>query len=201
MSMPRTSVSAPEPRSALAGVWRSGPFGNEPLVIRERRLEIVQIAARPQKQAETNAALVSAFGISLPEPGRAGLAQDMAALWIAPATCLLTRAWQMEGGLFRKVTPALADLAACVDQTHGHTTLRLSGAPCRDVLAKGCRIDLHERVFGPGRTAVTPIAHVAAVLHQVDAAPTFDLIVPATLAQSFLEWLLASAAEFGADLR
>ena len=194
-------MSAPEPKSALAGVWRSRPSGSEQLLIRERRLEIVQIAARPKMQGEINAALAAAFGIGLPEPGRAGLAGDITTLWIAPATCLLTRVWQTEASLFKNVARVLTGLAACVDQTHGHTALRLSGTPCRDVLAKGCRVDLYPRVFGPGRTAVTPIAHVAAVLHQVDAAPTFDLIVPATLAQSFLEWLLASAAEFGADLR
>jgi len=173
----------------------------EPLIICKRRLEIAQVAARPGMHAETDAALTAALGVGLPEPGRAGLAGDIAALWIAPATCLLTRAWQTEGGLCNTLVQALTGLAACVDQSHGKTTLRLSGSPCRDVLAKGCRLDLHPRMFGPGSTAVTPIAHVTTVLHQVDAAPAFDLIVPATLAQSFLDWLMVSAAEFGYELR
>ena len=109
---------------------------------------------------------------------------------------MLTRPWIAEGSLFREVRQHAPDCAV-VDQTHGKSVLRVVGVNAPAVLAKGCRIDLHPREFGPGRTAVTPIARINAVLHQVDAAPTFDLILPATLARSFFEWLEMSAAEYG----
>lgn len=196
-------MSAPDPRSALAGAWRRGRFGSagsEPLRLEERHPEIVEIAAFSHRHGEADTALAAAVGIGLPESGYARSAGDIAALWTAPARCLVLRTRQTEGSLYTVLARASVGLAACVDQTHAMTVLRLSGPRCREVLDKGCRIDLHPRAFGPGRTAVTPIADVTAILHQTDVVPTFDLMVPATFAESFLHWLMVSAAEFGVDL-
>jgi sarcosine oxidase subunit gamma len=102
--------------------------------------------------------------------------------------------------LARELMAACGDAASVADQSSGKCVLRISGERARDVLAKGCRIDLHPRIFAPGRSAVTPIAHTHTVLMQVDAAPTFDLIVPSTLARDFVEWLGLSAAEFGYEV-
>jgi sarcosine oxidase subunit gamma len=65
------------------------------------------------------------------------------------------------------------------------------------MLSRGCRVDLHPRAFGPGRAASTMIAHVGCLVHQVDDAPSYDLVVFSTFAQTFLEWLLHAAAEDG----
>jgi sarcosine oxidase subunit gamma len=90
--------------------------------------------------------------------------------------------------------------ASIVDQSCGHAALRLSGARARDVLAKGCRIDLHPRAFGVGRAAATIIAHVHGIVWQIDESPTFELIVPSTFAEHVFEWLCLSAAEFGYEV-
>jgi Sarcosine oxidase, gamma subunit family len=71
------------------------------------------------------------------------------------------------------------------------------GGRARDVLAKGVPIDLHRRVFWAGETAATTVAHIGVQLWQVDEAPTYDLIVPRSLAATFWEWLTESIAEFG----
>ena len=84
-----------------------------------------------------------------------------------------------------------------VDQSHGRAVLRLAGARARDVLAKGCRLDLHPRAFRPGMCAQTAIAQIGVLLHQVDERPTYDLYVAGGYAVDLLEWLTASAAEFG----
>jgi sarcosine oxidase subunit gamma len=47
---------------------------------------------------------------------------------------------------------------------------------------------------------VTPIAHLNVVLAQADDAPSYDLVLPSTFAESFLEWLEMSAAEFGYEI-
>ena len=62
---------------------------------------------------------------------------------------------------------------------------------------RGCRLDLHPRVAGPGFCAQTPIAHIGCLLHQVDAVPTFDLVVYAGYAEAFWGWLTQTAAAFG----
>ena len=83
------------------------------------------------------------------------------------------------------------------DHNEGRAVLRLSGRSARDVLAKGCRLDLHPRAFRPGMCAQTAIAQIGVLLHQVDERPTYDLYVAATYALDFFEWLSASAGEFG----
>jgi sarcosine oxidase subunit gamma len=91
-------------------------------------------------------------------------------------------------------------MASVVDLTGGRLALRLSGKRARDVLAKGCRVDLDPRAFGPGRAAATIIGHVETLVIQADAAPTFDLIVGSSYAASFLDWLQHAAAEYGYEL-
>lgn len=78
--------------------------------------------------------------------------------------------------------------------------LRLYGQHTRDVLVKGCRVDLHPREFKPGRSAVTPLGQIGCVLIQVDDRPAFDLIVPSTFARAAVDWLETAAAELGLDI-
>ena len=152
------------------------------------------------RMQQLRAAIHGAFELDLPRPGSSS-ANDLAtAIWIAPETWLILRDGSQGDDLTRELAAACGEAASVVDQTWGKSIIRISGARARDVLAKGCRIDLHPRVFGPGKSAVTPIAHIHAVLTQIDATPTFDLIVPSTLARDFVEWLRLSAAEFGYEV-
>jgi sarcosine oxidase, subunit gamma len=86
---------------------------------------------------------------------------------------------------------------AVTDLSHGRTVLRISGRKARDVLAKGCALDLHPGVFPGGACAATSVAGVAAVLIVVDNASTYDLYVPRTYGQYVWEWLYEAAAEYG----
>ena len=136
--------------------------------------------------------------LTLPPPGASATAGDLTALWIQPNAWLLSAPRAGEGALLARAAP-FAAAAALVDQSHGRCTLGLAGARARAVLAKGCRIDLHPRAFGPGRVAATQIAHLSCLLHQT-AADAYELIVFATLAANALEWLTSAAAEYGYDL-
>jgi methylglutamate dehydrogenase subunit D len=105
-----------------------------------------------------------------------------------------------DGGLYRSLRVRLGERAAVAEQSHGRVVLRLAGPRARDVLAKGCRLDLHPRVFTPGMCAQTVIAQIGVLLHQCDELPTYDLYVFSGYALDFLEWLTSSAAEFGYDI-
>ena len=176
---------------------RHGAGGAHPLSIRERRMEIVQVTAGRERVDGCTGAVTAATGVRLRGPNRAVQAGDLTAVWIQPRTWLLLQPWRGEGALLRKLAPGCRGLGALVDQTGGKAVLRVSGKCARAVLAKGCRVDLHPRAFKPGSAAVTPIAHVNVVLAQADDAPSFDLILPASFAETFVEWLLMSAGEFG----
>ena len=83
------------------------------------------------------------------------------------------------------------------DVSHGCAALRISGPHARNLLAKGCSIDLHPRVFKPGSAATTRIAQIGCLLWQVDETPTYDLAVNSSIARSLWTWLANSAAEYG----
>ncbi len=193
-------MSAPEPRSILAATLapgRHGAGGASPVLIRERRMEVVQVIARRERVDACAAAVTSATGIRLRGPNTAVHAGEFSAVWIQPRNWLVMRPWQSEGALFRLLRTACGEDGAVVDQTGGKVVLRISGRHARTVMEKGCRVDLHPKVFSPGSAAVTPIAHVNVVLTQAGDAPDYDLILPSSFAETFLEWLEMSAAEFG----
>ena len=167
------------------------------VTVAERRAGLVEVSARRGRTTELGTALQEQLGVALPEPGRASAHGDVAALWIAPATALIVGPPARLQALRTAVPPAIA---AVVDQGGGFALIRLAGPHAAAALAKGCRIDLDPRAFGAGRVARTIIAQVPAIVHRIDAAPNFDLLVPATLARSFVEFLLHATEEFGCDV-
>jgi sarcosine oxidase subunit gamma len=170
------------------------------VTIAERRLAIVQLSARKGREADAIAAIESVTGVGLPDPGHASSARDLMAVWAQPSSWLLMQPWRSAPSLARVIEAACGQTASIVDQTWGKAALRLCGPKARDVLAKGCRIDLHPRAFGANRAAATVIGHVDTLIIQVDDAPTFDVIVGSTYAASFLDWLEHAAEEYGCEL-
>lgn len=197
-------MSAFEPQSPLDRHMRAGRFGaagGSPVQIARRSLAVAQVMARKGQGASVSAKIENVVGVRLPEPGRSASAGEVTAVWIGPEAWLVLRPWSAQVDLAQDLAGACGASASVVDQSAGKSVLRVSGAKARDVLAKGCRVDLHPRVFRAGRAAVTPIAHVHAIVQQVDETPTFDLLVPATLAEDFFGWLCLSAAEFGYEVQ
>jgi heterotetrameric sarcosine oxidase gamma subunit len=185
-------------RSPLAGAPLDGRYGLGPpdapgVLISERRgLALVQVLAR-RGQDE---AVAAALGLD-PAPGRASKTSAGTGLWLAPGAWMVVAEGPDDGELCRSLLDRLGNLAAVVDQSHVRAVLRLAGARARDVLAKGCRLDLHPSAFRPDMCAQTVIAQIGVLLHQCDEIPTYDLHVLAGYAVDFLEWLTSSAAEFG----
>src|SRR3954463_10756930 len=149
-----------------------------------------------RRGGDVEALAQAALGLALPAPGHAALARDVAALWVQPRGWLLV---SEDLALPARAKP-LAAVAALVEQSHGRAGFRLAGPAARAVLAKGCRIDLHPRVFGVGRVASTVIAHGNALLHQV-GPEAFEIFVFSTLADHMADWLEAARAEFGYPAR
>jgi sarcosine oxidase subunit gamma len=172
---------------------RAGPPDEPGVLIAVRRgLSLLQvIARRGQEQA-----VAERLGLDS-TPGLGSQTPTGTVLWLAPATWMVVAEDLEDGALYENLRERLRDLAAVMDQSHGRAALRLAGPRARDALAKGCRLDLHPRVFTPGMCAQTVIAQIGVLLHQRDEAPTYDLYVPAGYAADFLEWLISSAAEFG----
>jgi sarcosine oxidase subunit gamma len=82
------------------------------------------------------------------------------------------------------------------DQSQGLAALQVSGSRARELLTKGCCLDLHPRVFPPGACARTRLAHVPVI---VDAAADADMLT-CYVGRSYLDylrnWLDDAAVEF-----
>jgi sarcosine oxidase, subunit gamma len=74
----------------------------------------------------------------------------------------------------------------------------ISGSAALDLLAKGCALDMHPRVFTKDVCATTRFAQVRCVLFR--AANSHRLLVGRSYAVSLAEWLVEAAQEFGLEL-
>lgn len=107
-----------------------------------------------------------------------------AVLWLGPDQWLVFAASE------RQLRAALGDTpGSVVDVSANRVACELSGPDARDVLEQGCSIDLHPRAFGPGRCAQTMLARANVVLHQVDDAPTYRILVRPSFAGYLTSWL------------
>lgn len=195
------------PRTAFEGLAVPGRYGiaagAEPQVIvtERRNFRVMQLSAFHRKAEEMAKAVRDAAGLEQPNGPKRTAADGLTLIGIAPSQWLAIAEGQQGRALLSHLSEAVAGLASIVDQSDAKAILKLSGPRVRDVLAKGCSLDLHWRVFTPQDAATTQIALIPCQLWQLDEAPAFELAVPLSYARSFWSWLTASAAEFGYEVR
>ncbi|WP_214368638.1 sarcosine oxidase subunit gamma [Pseudonocardia sp. H11422] len=138
-----------------------------------------------------------AVGVALPvEPGTTSAGTGVEALWLGPDEWLLVGPPGTEAELTARVQAAVGDEhASVVDVSAQHTTLLLAGPRARDVLAHGCSIDLHPRVFGAGRCAQTMLARARVVL-VADGPDALRVVVRSSYARYLADWLLDAMTEY-----
>ncbi len=148
-------------------------------------------------------ALMSAFeavlGYPLPlEPNRTSGEGKRGALWLGPDEWLVTVPGGQENALFGALaTAGEGKHVALSDVSDARTILTLAGPHARDVVQKGCGLDLHPRAFQTGQCAGTLLARAAIVLHQTGDAPAYDIHVAWSFAAYLWVWLEDAGAEYG----
>lgn len=140
-----------------------------------------------------------ALGFALPrEPNTVTGQGDIQALWLGPDEWLIATPSGRELGLLRALETATSGRhVALNDVSDARTVFALSGPHAREVMEKGCGLDLHSRAFGAGRCAQTGLARAAVLLHQRDEAPTYDIYVEWSFAAYLWRWLEDAAGEYG----
>ena len=111
----------------------------------------------------------------------------------------LLRSRRADGRPGPDVMAALAEYASLSDQGGSRAIVKLSGPKLRDVLRKGCMIDLHPSAFLPGDVALTQIAHIGVHFWRRQDG-SFEIAVPRSLAGSFWNWLRAAASSAGCEV-
>jgi sarcosine oxidase subunit gamma len=99
-----------------------------------------------------------------------------------------------------ELASSLAGLASVADQTSAYAVLRFTGDVAREVLSRGAFIDFDPSVFGPGSAAVTTISHIGVSIWQIGDAPTFEIALFRSYADSFWHWLMTTCTALGVSL-
>lgn len=143
-----------------------------------------------------------ALGLALPiEPNTVSGGDGKRALWLGPDEWLIVTPPDQQAAVADALTQALDGVFASItDVTGGQTVVTLSGARSRDVLAKGCSLDLHPRAFGEGRCAQTLVAGANVTLRWAGPEPSFDIIVRSSFADYLALWLHDAALEYGVSV-
>jgi sarcosine oxidase, subunit gamma len=143
-------------------------------------------------------AAAEALGVALPAVATYAENGDTTAIWLGPDEWLVTTRSSTGEEFEARLREAIAPHGgAAVDVSGQRTTLRLSGSHARDVLAKGCALDLHPKVFGVGSAAQTMLGQAGIVLLALDdGACDFRILVRSSFARYVVAWLLDAMAEY-----
>lgn len=133
----------------------------------------------------------AALGCVLPTaPNSVQTAAEVTVLWLGPDEWLVLAEPGRDASLVAELAAALDGVpASVVDVSGNRARLRLAGPGAREVLAKGCPLDLHPRAMKPGDCAQTVLARTAVILHQVDDRPCYDLYPRRSFAPYLAAWL------------
>lgn len=176
-------MSAPEAGDAAAAVE-----------LGRLRAEVIEIAAFRDQTPELEER-AAARGVRLAGLGRIDVGSARLTLAVRPGRWLLLGPPAAPGPSLLAWQQALAGRGAAVDVSAGLAVLVLGGRDVREMLARGCRLDLNPAAFPAGAAAATIMAQVPVVL----AALTSRILVltPATTARHLNEWLVSTARPFG----
>jgi sarcosine oxidase subunit gamma len=184
------------PLAALAD--RFAAASDVPARIRLREVPFLTLLTlRVTPGTPAAAAAARALGAPLPlAPNTTSAGESVEVLWMGPDEWLVVAPPGAEHHL-EVVERALAgEHGTVVDVAAQRTGIELAGARSRDVLLKGCALDLHPRAFGVGRCAQTLLARAQVVLHARTDEPAYRLFVRASFAEYVAEWLLDAAGEY-----
>lgn len=164
-AMGRVPTARPSTDQSLLAGWRSG-------------LSILNLRGNADDAAFRDG-VARALGLALPTQACTSVASDTLRLvWVGPDDWFVIGPRGQAAALEAGLRQALAGQhVAVTDVSSGYTVLHLSGQPVRDVLAQGCPLDLHPRVFGPGASAGSLFFKASVWLWQTEEAPVYEMLV------------------------
>ncbi|MEV6243411.1 sarcosine oxidase subunit gamma family protein [Lentzea sp. NPDC051838] len=135
-----------------------------------------------------------ALGVALPQQcGQTSVSGARTVFWLGPDEWLVL---DDEPGIHAELVEALAgESGSAVDVSANRTIVELSGPFARDVLEKGCPVDLHPRAFGPGQAVQTTVGPVPVLLWQV-GDETYRLFPRSSFADYLARWLIDAMSEY-----
>jgi sarcosine oxidase subunit gamma len=170
---------------------------NSVAIVEEPFVTMVDLRVSPSGPAAAAAAGV--LGVELPtDESTYAKSGDTTVIWLGPDEWLVTGTALAGPELEARLRAAVAPHGgAAVDVSGQRTTLRLRGSGSREVLGKGCALDLHPRAFGEGTAAQTMLGQAGVILLAVDAdGDDYRILVRSSFARYLADWLLDAAEEY-----
>ena len=145
-------------------------------------------------------AVKAATGCELPLQPNTTTKGDVPAFWLGPDEWMLQTDAASASAMALALDKALQGQHVAInDLSGGQVTLRLTGDSVRELLAKGCPLDLHPSVFEAGACAQTGLAKAGVVLVAHERGLGVDLIVRRSFSDYLKQWLQKAGAEFGIE--
>ena len=190
-------------QSALSSFFGTAADGGQTddaaVTISERPfLGHLNLRGNPEDEGFMGAA-ASVLGFDLPtKPNTSSARGDLLALWLGPDEWHIVTPPVAQTTLLDSLEAAFNGMhVAVTDVTGGQSVITVSGPSARDVLAKGCPLDLHPTVFKPGDCAQTLLAKANVVIRCVEDSPSFELIVRRSFAEYAAGWLVDAGVGYG----
>lgn len=142
------------------------------------------------------AAAKKVLGLELPKKPRTSASWgDIRILWLSIDQWLILTSHSKVPALLTELRKALNGIhSLAVDVSDMRVAIRLEGEGSREVLLKGCSLDLLDGSYVPGTVRRMRFAEIAALLHVVED-DVFDVYVFRSYAHYAWEFLLATARE------
>ncbi|CAE6744425.1 MULTISPECIES: sarcosine oxidase subunit gamma [Paraburkholderia] len=193
------------------GVWQESPLVGADALLKKHQATVsaaFRLSERPflelvnvrgdTRDAAFVSAVESVIGCRPPEKANTiarGNGYDM--LWLGPDEWLVRSAMAHDA---TRTAPLQAKLgaafvgvfASAVDIGSGYTVLEISGTRTREVLARGCPLDLHPKLFSEGQCAQSHFFKASMTLLPT-GADSFDIIVRRSFADYFVKIMLDAA--------
>ena len=194
-SAPEMEADHPHPTGPLTS-GETGGAGEARLVLNEVELPaVIEIGAWPNCLESVSNRLGEMAGATLPgRPGRFEEGEGTLLGWVAFGRFLWLSA--SADDVSRLEAAFESGEATVVDLVSARNAVRLTGEVVPDLLNKAVAIDFDPRAFPPGSLAQTVIHEIPVVILR-RTAESFDLLSPASFAESILDWLRDAALEFG----
>jgi sarcosine oxidase subunit gamma len=148
----------------------------------------------PEHRAGARAVMLG--GRELPLCVGDSLTRDWRALCLGPADWLIVADAHTIPHIREELASEGAEQGiALVELTHAFIALEVLGSASRDLLSKGCGVDLHPRNFAPRQCTRTRFAQIPMIIECTDES-RFELSVARSYLSYLRSWLADAAREF-----
>jgi sarcosine oxidase subunit gamma len=183
---------------------RVTPLGSHASLKEQRRIREITFVSKINLRGNPSdvhfyEAIKFALDLELPtSQGGITKTKDIKVLSLGPDEWLIISETISSRDLLRKLKKPIGGAhASIVDVSADRTIIALSGEESREILARGCGLDLHPRAFLAGSCAQTHLARALVILEKLENAtvPTWHIYVANSFSIYLVDWLIDAARD------